>query len=166
MYNMDSNSILYQIRAKIQQPSKFSIFYFIVWKNGVSSDILISNMKLQTDYKNILLAFTDRDVKFMLVGEIAMAIQGKSDSAVNLDIWVMPDSKNAPLVIQSLKDFGAPADYLTTKDLQKEGIDFQIGLPPKRIRVLTSVEGLKFEKALAQSKKVDIEGISVQVLSV
>ena len=122
-------------------------------------------MTLPKDYKKILLALTDRGVKFLLTGEYAQAAQGKPGAAMNLDVWVKPDPKNAPLVIQALKDFGAPADYLTVKDLQKEGIDFQIGLPPKRIRILTSAEGLKFDKAFSQSKKAEFEGISVDILS-
>ena len=122
-------------------------------------------MKLNTDYKNILLAFEDKDVKFMLVGDYAMAVHGKLSSATNLDIWVMPDPKNAPLVLQALKEYGAPADYLTLKDLQKEGIDFQIGLPPKRIRILTSLDKLKFKEAFDRSQTVKMEGSSVQVLS-
>lgn len=172
---MDSNSILYNMYAKVQQlPGIRGYWLLVLYEQffhlctGKKAFFLIYwfYMKLNKDYKNILLALVDRDVKFLLVGDIAMAINGKSASAMNLDIWVMPDAKNAPLVKQALKDFGAPADYLTAKDLQKEGIDFQIGLPPKRIRILTSVEGLKFDKSLAQSQKVELEGISVQVLPV
>ena len=122
-------------------------------------------MKLNDDYKNTLIALEDRGAKFLLAGDIAKAIHGNPSSSMDLDIWVMPDSKNAPLVLQALKDIGAPADYLTVKDLQKEGIDFQIGLPPKRIRILTWIDGLKFKDAFAQSEKVEVEGVSVQVLS-
>jgi hypothetical protein len=77
----------------------------------------------------------------------------------------MPDPENAILVLQALEDFGAPSGGLTINDLQKEDIIFQIGVAPRRIDILTSVDGLNFEEAFANSQMFEIEGISIQVLS-
>jgi hypothetical protein len=52
------------------------------------------------------------------------------------------------------------ADYL-----QKEDIVFQIGVAPRRIDILTSVDGLNFEDAFTDSQIIEIEGILVHVLS-
>ena len=63
-------------------------------------------------------------------------------------------------------DFGATTTELTTKDLQNEGLIFQIGVAPRRIDILTSVNGLRFAEAYSNSQTIYIEGIPVQVLSV
>ena len=121
---------------------------------------------LNSDYKDILSALSNRKVKFLLVGAYAMAVHGYPRSTMDIDLWVMPDPENAFMVLKALEDFGAPTSDLSPKDLQKEGIVFQIGVAPRRIDILTSVDGLNFEDSFTHSQKVEIEGISIQVLSI
>jgi len=121
---------------------------------------------LNNDYKDILLALSNRKAKFLLVGAYAMAVHGYPRSTMDIDLWIKPDPENAILVLQALEDFGAPSDNLTQNDLQKENLIFQIGVAPRRIDIITSVDGLNFEEAYKNSKTVEIEGIPIQVLSI
>jgi hypothetical protein len=68
--------------------------------------------------------------------------------------------------MEALEEFGAPCDGLSRDDFQKEGIVFQIGVAPRRIDILTSVDGLEFEEALANSPLIEIDGIPVHVISI
>ena len=94
-----------------------------------------------------------------------MAVHGYPRSTMDIDLWVMPDPENAILVLQALEDFGAPAYNLTQNDLQKEELIFQIGVAPRRIDILTSVDGLNFKEAFTNSQTFEIDGIPVHVLS-
>jgi len=94
-----------------------------------------------------------------------MAVHGYPRSTMDIDLWVMPDPENAILVLQALEDFGAPTDNLTQNDLQKESLVFQIGVAPRRIDILTSVDGLNFKEAFSNSQMFEIDGIPVRVLS-
>jgi hypothetical protein len=85
---------------------------------------------------------------------------------MDIDLWIMPDPENAILVLQALDEFGAPSDNITQSDLQKKDLIFQIGVAPRRIDIITSVDGLSFEEAFANSQTVDIEGIPIHVLSI
>jgi predicted nucleotidyltransferase len=123
-------------------------------------------MMLNSDYKDILSALSNRKVKFILVGAYAMAAHGYPRSTMDIDLWIMPNSENALLVLQALEDFGAPSGELLPEDLQKEDIIFQIGVAPRRIDIITTADGLRFEEALANSQTVNIDGIPVQVLSI
>ncbi len=60
------------------------------------------------------------------------------------DVWVRPDPPNAGRVWQALLEFGAPAGALgvSREDLETRGIVVQIGLPPRRLDILTEVSGL------------------------
>jgi hypothetical protein len=109
---------------------------------------------------------SEKKVKFILVGAYAMAVHGYPRSTMDIDLWVMADPENASLILQSLKDFGAPTGDLSLEDLLEEGLIFQIGVAPCRIDILTSVDGLKFEKAFSQSELTEIEGIQINVLSI
>jgi len=121
---------------------------------------------LNNDYKDILLNLSGRKVKFLLVGAYAMAAHGYPRSTMDIDLWVMPDPENAALVLNALEDFGAPVGELSAEDLEKEGMVFQIGVAPRRIDIITSVDGLKFEDAFLNSLIIEIEGIPVRVLSI
>jgi len=121
---------------------------------------------LNKDYKDILLALSEREAKFLLVGAYAMAAHGYPRSTMDIDLWIMSDPENAALVLQALKDFGAPTEDLSLEDLQKDGLIFQIGVAPCRIDILTSIDGLQFGEAYTNSNILEIEGISVHVLSI
>jgi predicted nucleotidyltransferase len=121
---------------------------------------------LNNDYKDILQNLLDKKVKFLLVGAYAMAAHGYPRATMDIDLWVMPSPENAALVLNALQDFGAPLEDISPDDFQKEGLIFQIGIAPRRIDILTSIDGLKFEDAFSNSQAIDIEGIPVHVLSV
>ena len=121
---------------------------------------------LNSDYRDILRVLSERKVKFLLVGAYAMATHGYPRSTMDIDLWVMPDPENARLVLQALEDFGAPFGDLSPEDLQNEGIIFQIGVAPRRIDILTSIDGLSFADAFSRSEILEIDSIPVRVLSV
>ena len=120
---------------------------------------------LNEDYRDMLRALSDEKVKFLLVGAYAMAAHGHPRATMDIDIWVQPSRANAEAVLRALDRFGAPLRDLTREDLQKEGIVFQIGVAPRRVDILTSVSGLRFEEAFARSVPVDLEGIEVHIPS-
>ena len=121
---------------------------------------------LNNDYKDILQNLSNKKVKYLLVGAYAMAAHGYPRSTMDIDLWIMPDPENTPLVLEALEDFGAPSGNLSPNDFLEKGIVFQIGVAPRRIDILTSVDGLEFTDAFANSEIIEIEGISVHVLSV
>ena len=77
---------------------------------------------------------------------------------MDIDIWILPSPENAVAVIRSLKRFGAPLRELSVSDFQTEGGIFQIGVAPRRIDIITAVDGLTFAEAFAHSTVVAIEG--------
>ena len=121
---------------------------------------------LNSDYKDILLILSEKKVKFILVGAYAMAVHGYPRSTMDIDLWIMPDPENAHLTMQAFEAFGAPVGDLLPEDLIKEDLIFQIGVAPRRIDILTSVDGLKFKDAFARSELINIEGMSIHVLSI
>ena len=121
---------------------------------------------LNEDYKDMLQALSDEKVKFLLIGAYAMAAHGYPRATMDIDIWVMPSPQNADAVMRALNRFGAPLHNLTREDLQKDGIIFQIGVAPRRIDIITSASGLRFEDVYGQALIVNIEGIEVHIPSI
>lgn len=59
---------------------------------------------------------------------------------------------------------GAPTYQVTVDDFATPGIVFQIGVPPQRIDILTTISGVQFEEAWKNRLTVEIEGIKIAVL--
>ena len=102
---------------------------------------------MHQDFVDLLRAFVDRDVRFLIVGAYALAVHGRPRATGDLDVWVEPTPDNAVRVMDALMAFGAPLDQVTASDFSRPGIVFQMGLPPVRIDILTEVSGLTFDQA-------------------
>ncbi|MCP3890926.1 MAG: hypothetical protein GY702_18945, partial [Desulfobulbaceae bacterium] len=92
---------------------------------------------LNEDYRDILHALSDENVRFILVGAYALAAHGYPRATMDIDIWVMPSQDNAEAVLRALRSFGSPLHNLTQKDLEVDGTIFQIGIAPRRIDIIT-----------------------------
>jgi hypothetical protein len=121
---------------------------------------------LNEDYKDMLQVLAAEKVKFLLVGAYALAAHGYPRATMDIDIWIMPSPGNAAAVMRALERFGAPLRELSASDFQMEGVIFQVGVAPRRIDILTTVDGLKFDDAFAHSTVVEIEGIEIHIPSV
>lgn len=102
---------------------------------------------MNPDFIDRLRAFVDADVRFLIVGASALALHGRPRATGRLDIWVETSSANAGRVMQALAGFGAPLQDVSSSDFAREGIVFQIGVPPGRIDILTQLSGLTFAEA-------------------
>jgi len=121
---------------------------------------------LNEDYKDILQSLADEQVRFLLVGAYALAAHGYPRATVDIDIWIMPSPDNAAALLRALRRFGAPTSELTAADLQRGDTIFQVGVAPRRIDIMTSASGLRFEDAFAHSIEIDIEGLKIRIPTV
>ena len=118
---------------------------------------------LNEDYRDMLQSFADEKVRFLLVGAYALAAHGYPRATMDIDIWVKPSPENADAVLRALGRFGAPLHDLTRADLEADGTVFQIGVAPRRIDLITTLSGLRFDEAFSRSVAVDIDGIEVHI---
>ncbi|NUQ10834.1 MAG: hypothetical protein HUU26_00705 [Gemmatimonadaceae bacterium] len=101
------------------------------------------------DFRDVLAAFVAHDVRFLVVGAHALAAHGVPRVTGDLDIWIAPNESNASRVWDALAEFGAPLVALNVKvsDFSTPGQVVQLGLPPYRIDVMTSISGVEFDEA-------------------
>ena len=119
---------------------------------------------LARDFRDLLQAFIDREVRFLVVGAYALAILGRPRATGDLDVWIESTPENAARAHAALREFGAPLHDLTVADLSRPGTVFQIGLAPLRIDVLTQLTGIEFGPAFARRIEADFEGVRVPVI--
>ncbi|MFN3413474.1 MAG: hypothetical protein ACK42L_05380 [Thermoanaerobaculum sp.] len=126
----------------------------------------MSRSLFHRDFLDLFRAFCKHQVEFLVVGAYAMAAHGVPRATGDLDVWVKPTLENAKKVYRALAEFGAPLDEhkLRPEDFSKSGTVYQIGLPPRRIDILTAISGASFEQAWPRRLEVNIGGLTVPFL--
>lgn len=119
---------------------------------------------LNDDFRDMLAALAEAQVEFIVVGAHAMAVHGVPRATGDIDLFVRPTNANAVRVLRALHSFGAPVASLAAEDFAKEDVVYQIGLPPRRIDLLTSISGVSFEEAWASRVTLEIDGREVAFL--
>ena len=120
---------------------------------------------LNRDYKEMLSLLLDNEVEFLLVGAYALAIHGFPRATADIDIYIKPDSENASKLYKTLEEFGAPLENLSPDDFAEPGIILQIGVAPRRIDILTKIDGMTFDEASGGKEIIEIEDLMIHVIS-
>ena len=119
---------------------------------------------LNREFIDILSAFTDEKVEYLLVGSYAMAFHGYARATGDIDLWVRPQLDNAEKVFQALRSFGASTFDLSTADLVTPGMVFQMGVAPNRIDIITKIDAVDFDEAWEEHEVVVIETMSIPLI--
>lgn len=99
------------------------------------------------DFRDLFCALNASEVRHLIVGGYAVAFHTRPRFTKALDIWIEAEELNAERTWKSLASFGAPVRDLAPTDLSHPGVVYQIGVPPNRIDILTSLEGVTFPEA-------------------
>lgn len=120
---------------------------------------------LNPDFRDILSAFNAERVEYLLVGAYALAAHGLPRATGDIDLWIRPSTANARCVWRALEQFGAPRQGISLPDLETPELVVQLGLPPRRIDLMTSIDGVGFETAWRERVIISVEGIEVPTIS-
>lgn len=105
------------------------------------------------DFVDFVRCLAAADCDFLVVGAHALAVHGSPRATGDLDVFIRPSDDNAVRVMTALRQFGAPlaSHGITARDFGVPGVVYQMGLPPRRIDVLTRISGVTFDEALVGS---------------
>lgn len=120
---------------------------------------------LTENSRDMLSELSAEGVEFLIVGAHALGVHGIMRSTKDFDIWLRPDPQNAQRIWRALARFGAPLSDVTPADFEKPGLIFQIGVPPDRVDLMTSISGVPvFEEAYKNRVEAEMDGIKVAVI--
>ena len=121
---------------------------------------------LNDDFRDLIACLRDAGVEFVIVGAHALAAHGLPRATGDLDVLVRSTAGNADRVYRALAAFGAPlaAHGVSAADFEVPGTVYQLGLPPRRIDVLTQISGVTFEEAWDSRLMIQIDQAPVAVL--
>ncbi len=121
---------------------------------------------MNEDFLDILRALSQAGARFIIVGAHALAGHGFPRATGDLDVWVEPSEENAPRIWKALQQFDAPLESLdlTPEDFLVTGSVIQIGVPPRRIDILTSITAVDFSHAWKSKMEIEIDGVRMPIL--
>jgi hypothetical protein len=120
---------------------------------------------LNKDYKEMLQFLSVHDVKFLVIGAYALGAYGYPRATGDLDIWVLARDDNSNRVYEALKEFGAPLIQLDKSTFSRMGVIFQIGIAPRRIDIITQIDGVNFDSAWENRQIIEIDEMQVPFIS-
>ena len=120
---------------------------------------------LNEDYREMLEILLKNEVEFLVVGAYAMGLYGYPRATGDFDLWVGASVENSRKVYKSLSEFGAPLESLGEESFAEKGVIFQIGIAPRRIDIITHIDGVVFEEAYSTKEIIEIDGVKTPFLS-
>jgi hypothetical protein len=104
-------------------------------------------MGVQKDFKELLELFNENRVEYMIVGGYALAFHGAPRYTGDIDIYIKPDLKNSHHVMAALEKFGFGSIGLKVENFTHPERVIQLGVPPVRIDIMTSITGVSWKEA-------------------
>ena len=106
-------------------------------------------MEVQPDFKELLALLNAHGVEYVVVGGYALAFHGAPRYTADLDILVKADAGNSARIVEALGRFGFEEAGLTPGDFQQPDKVVQLGVPPVRVDILTSLTGVSSDEVFS-----------------
>lgn len=121
--------------------------------------------ELPEDFKEFLKLLNDLEVKYLLIGGYAVGYYGYPRATADMDIWIAVAPDNAQNVLSAFHQFGMKSPELNAATFQLDDKIIRMGLPPMRIEVMTSIDGVLFDDCFPRRQMIELEGIEVPMIS-
>lgn len=121
--------------------------------------------QLPPDFKEFLKLFLKHEVRFLVVGGMAVIHYGHPRLTLDLDLWVQPSVENGERIILALKDFGFPNPDIDPAYFEKANQILRMGFKPVVIELFTTIPGVFFGDCYPRQSIVKWQGMEVPFIS-
>ena len=96
------------------------------------------------DYEEFIAALNAHGVRYLIAGAHAVALHSTPRATKDLDVFLDPDRENAARSLSALRAFFGGADLgYRLEDLTDPNMVLQLSVPPVRIDLLASLDGIR-----------------------
>jgi len=125
----------------------------------------MATTRLAPDFKEFLRLLRSARIEYLLVGGYAVGHYGFPRATADLDIWIANHDENADRLVEALRKFGFDVPELNKSLFQKPKHVVRMGVPPVRLEILSSIDGVDFQDCYPRREIVEIDGVEVDVIS-
>jgi phage replication-related protein YjqB (UPF0714/DUF867 family) len=119
----------------------------------------VKNTSFNEIQRRFLKSLSVNSVKYLIVGGYAVGFHGHPRLTRDLDVWVGTDADNAEAILEALNHYGIP--YMLKETFMTPNNVVQLGEPPNRIDILTSVSGVTFQEAYIHKQTLLVNDLEV-----
>jgi hypothetical protein len=121
--------------------------------------------QLPPDFREFLKLFLKHEVRFLVIGGMAVIYHGHPRLTLDIDLWVERSRENGERILSALRDFGFSDSGLAASDFEKERQIIRMGIKPTMIEIFTSIPGVEFGPCSEKQVMVDLRGLEVPFIS-
>src|SRR5690606_6014885 len=125
----------------------------------------MATIQLPPDFKEFLKLLNDRQVEYLLIGGYAVSYHGYPRATGDMDIWVAVHPTNAQKLVDVLREFGFDLPGLSPELFLRPNNIVRMGIVPFRIEILTSIDGVDFNKCFSERIEATVDEVEVNILS-
>ncbi len=123
---------------------------------------MATTIQLQVDFKEFLKLLASNKVEYLLIGGYAVGYYGYPRPTGDMDIWIGISPRNARRIVTALREFGFTT---STKKFLQENSVVRMGVPPFRLEILTTIDGVSFPTCYAARNTAVIDGVDVNLIN-
>ena len=112
---------------------------------------------LNQDFKEFIQSLNDSGVRYLVVGGYAVALHGYPRYTKDMDVWVDMTADNASKILKALDQFGFGSLGVKELDFIVPNQMLQLGYPPGRIDILTTIPGVEFSECYTARATVEVD---------
>lgn len=122
----------------------------------------MDTIQLPLDFREFLKLLNSKRVEYLVIGGYAVGYHGYPRPTGDLDIWISNAAENVYRTVEALEEFGfsCPIDIL-----MKDDQVVRMGIPPFRLEVLTTIDGVKFSDCYSTRVTADVDGVEASLIS-
>ncbi len=119
------------------------------------------------DFRDFIGLFNKHGVKYVLVGGMAVILNGYVRTTGDMDVWVEKTAENYECISRAFLEFGMPVfDMTRDRFLGNEFDVWSFGRDPVRIDLMTEVKGLQFDEAYANASYYTEDDVTFRYLHI
>lgn len=124
-----------------------------------------TRMTIAPDFREFATCLNENKVRYLIVGGYAVAFHGHPRYTKDLVVWVERTPANAERLLQGLDAFGFGSVGLEATDFLEPDQVIQLGYPPLRIDLLTSLVGVAFEACYENREMLQVSGVALPFIN-
>ncbi len=122
-------------------------------------------MKLPKDLREFVALLNASRAKYVIVGGYAVAFHGRPRFTGDIDLFIESSIDNGERIVGALNTFGFEELNISAQDLSRDNLVLQLGFPPNRIDLMTSIDGVTFDQAWASRTAATMDDLPVNFIS-
>jgi hypothetical protein len=106
-----------------------------------------------------------KEIEYLVIGGYAVGFYGYPRATGDMDVWIAVNEKNALMMVNALRQFGFDLPDLKKEIFLEEKKVIRMGIPPMRLEILTSIDGVIFETCFKNRVVADFGDFKVNFIS-